>query len=77
MPFAPRVPIKVRCPAIWVGGSDNSLARLWGGRLSTEEQFARLHHVPDIEIASIPDAGHMLHHDQPEALAALLLRFLA
>jgi pimeloyl-ACP methyl ester carboxylesterase len=26
---------------------------------------------------TLPDAGHMMHHDQPEALAGLLEEFLA
>ncbi|HEX6829000.1 MAG TPA: alpha/beta hydrolase, partial [Burkholderiales bacterium] len=31
----------------------------------------------DLREAVIPDAGHMLHHDQPEALARVLEPFLA
>ncbi|MHB1114057.1 MAG: alpha/beta fold hydrolase, partial [Acidovorax defluvii] len=27
-------------------------------------------------IAVVPDAGHMLHHDQPEAVAALIEQFV-
>jgi pimeloyl-ACP methyl ester carboxylesterase len=30
-----------------------------------------------VEIARIEDAGHMMHHDQPAALAALIERFIA
>jgi pimeloyl-ACP methyl ester carboxylesterase len=30
-----------------------------------------------LERAVLNDAGHMLHHDQPEALAGLLQAFLA
>ncbi|MCZ8129982.1 MAG: alpha/beta hydrolase [Steroidobacteraceae bacterium] len=30
----------------------------------------------DLEIATLPGAGHMLHHEQPEAVAALIDRFL-
>jgi pimeloyl-ACP methyl ester carboxylesterase len=33
--------------------------------------FANLRHV------TLPEAGHMLHHDQPEALARLIEDFLA
>jgi len=33
--------------------------------------------LPDCRIERLPEAGHMLHHDQPEALAALLQDFLA
>jgi pimeloyl-ACP methyl ester carboxylesterase len=33
--------------------------------------------VPNLEQARIEDAGHMLHHDQPQQLAALIERFIA
>jgi pimeloyl-ACP methyl ester carboxylesterase len=32
--------------------------------------------VPSLQKATIQDAGHMLHHDQPQALATLLENFL-
>jgi len=32
--------------------------------------------VADAEHATVPDAGHMLHHDQPEAVARLIEDFL-
>jgi pimeloyl-ACP methyl ester carboxylesterase len=32
--------------------------------------------VPDLRRARIDGAGHMLHHDQPQALAQVLLDFL-
>jgi pimeloyl-ACP methyl ester carboxylesterase len=32
--------------------------------------------VPVLQKASLPDAGHMLHHDQPVLLAELLENFL-
>jgi pimeloyl-ACP methyl ester carboxylesterase len=31
----------------------------------------------DCRFISIPDAGHMLHHDQPRAVAAAIEPFLA
>jgi pimeloyl-ACP methyl ester carboxylesterase len=33
--------------------------------------------VPKVEMSLLTDCGHMLHHDQPQALAERLLRFLA
>ena len=36
----------------------------------------RVHAVPDLRIVTVPDAGHMLHHDQPERLARLIEDFL-
>jgi len=33
--------------------------------------------ISNVRTAIITDAGHMLHHDQPEALARLIEEFLA
>jgi pimeloyl-ACP methyl ester carboxylesterase len=41
------------------------------------EFHERLKSVPALQQAVIQDAGHMLHHDQPQALAALLEKFMA
>jgi pimeloyl-ACP methyl ester carboxylesterase len=40
------------------------------------EEQRRLSVVPGAEHATISDAGHMLHHDQPEAVARLIADFL-
>jgi pimeloyl-ACP methyl ester carboxylesterase len=59
-----------------VEGSDDQLTRFWGKRYPREDFEARLALVPGLERAVLQDAGHMLHHDQPEALAAVLQPFL-
>lgn len=66
---------QIRSPALWIGAADDTLSRIWGGRLSTEEHFARLGHVPGLKIIRIPDTGHMLHHDQPLTLAEVIDEF--
>ncbi len=45
------------------------------GHDGTDDYFRGLY--PDLRIATLPDAGHMMHHEQPEAVAALIERFLA
>ena len=43
-----------------------------------DEQKARVQHaVANVRREVIQDAGHMLHHDQPQALAALVEAFLS
>jgi pimeloyl-ACP methyl ester carboxylesterase len=32
--------------------------------------------VPNLQKKQVPDAGHMLHHDQPQVLADMLEAFL-
>ncbi|MCE4536273.1 alpha/beta hydrolase [Pelomonas sp. P7] len=68
---------RIAAPTLWVEGSDDQLSRFWGGRYPREDFEARLALVPDLKRAVLQDAGHMLHHDQPEALAAQISAFLA
>ncbi|MBE7941330.1 MULTISPECIES: alpha/beta hydrolase [Ramlibacter] len=67
----------ITAPVLAVEASDDSLTQWWQGRYTLDEYHERLKSVPDCRIARIEDAGHMLHHDQPEALARLLEAFLA
>ena len=67
---------RIAAPTLWVEGSDDQLSRFWGSRYPREDFEARLALVPRLERTVLQDAGHMLHHDQPEALAARLELFL-
>lgn len=64
-------------PVLAVEAANNSLETFWNGRYTLAEYHQRLQSIPQVEIATIPDAGHMLHHDQPELLAGLIERFIA
>ena len=68
---------RLSMPVLAVEASDNSLDVWWKGRYKLAEYHERLKVVPNVEIARIEDAGHMMHHDQPEVLAALIERFIA
>ena len=68
---------RIAAPVLWLEGSDDQLTRFWGKRFPREEFEARLAVVPSVERAVIHNAGHMLHHDQPEAVAARVSEFLA
>ncbi len=68
---------RITAPTLWVEGSDDQLTRFWGGRYPREEFESRLAVVPDLARTVLQDAGHMLHHDQPESLAEHLERFLS
>ncbi len=67
---------RIVAPLLWVEGADTDVAKWWGDRYPRREFEARLDRVPQVERETLADCGHMLHHDQPEALAARLLRFL-
>lgn len=64
-------------PVLAVEASDNSLDLWWKDSYTLEQYHERIKAVPNVEIALIPDAGHMMHHDQPALLAELIERFIA
>lgn len=66
----------ITAPTLCVEASGDSLAQWWKGKYTLAEYHERLKSVPNVQSAVIQDAGHMLHHDQPERLAALLEGFL-
>ena len=68
---------RISAPVLWVEASDDSLANWWKGRFTHAQFQERLAHVPQVAKARIEEAGHMLHHDQPEAVARQIENFLA
>ena len=64
-------------PVLMVEGSDDSLGGWWKDRYTLAEFHQRLQAVPACPRVVLPDSGHMLHHDQPVALAKLIEEFLA
>jgi len=67
---------RIVAPLLWVEGADTDMSKWWGDRYPRSEFEARLAVVPRTERQTLKNCGHMLHHDQPEALAARLLAFL-
>jgi pimeloyl-ACP methyl ester carboxylesterase len=67
----------IRAPLLAVEASDDSLGQWWKGRYTLDEYHQRLKSVPDARVARVEDAGHMLHHDQPAAVARLIEEFTA
>jgi pimeloyl-ACP methyl ester carboxylesterase len=68
---------RITAPVLAVEASDDSLGQWWKGRYTLDEFHERLKSVPNLTLAVIQDAGHMLHHDQPQELAALIEEFTA
>jgi pimeloyl-ACP methyl ester carboxylesterase len=67
---------RITAPVLSVTASDDSLSQWWKGMFTLAEYHERIRNIPDIRSAVIDDAGHMLHHDQPQALATLIEGFL-
>jgi len=66
----------ITAPTLWVEGDASDLSQFWGDRYPRADFEARLSAVPRLDKQMIRAAGHMLHHDQPEALARCLEDFL-
>jgi pimeloyl-ACP methyl ester carboxylesterase len=66
---------RVTAPVLLVSGRDSHIR---GWMKDTPEQLAqRKAAFPDLREAELEDCGHMMHHDQPQRLAALLEEFLS
>jgi len=63
----------INAPVLWVEGSDsqNALAL----RMSVAERDSRKRSYSNLTQKVVPESGHMLHHDQPEIVAALIEDF--
>ena len=68
---------RISAPVLWVEAADSQPEVWWAGRYSKAEFHERLNSVPRAERHVLPGCGHMLHHDQPEALAERMAQFLA
>ncbi len=68
---------RIGAPMLFVEASRNQLEQWYRGKFTLAEFHQRLAHVPQVSKVLVQDAGHMLHHDQPEQLAALIEAFLA
>lgn len=67
---------RITAPVLSITASDDSLGQWWKGQYTLADYRQRLQAVPDLREAVVDDAGHMLHHDQPQALARLIRDFL-
>lgn len=67
----------ISAPTLMVNADSDSLAQWWGNSFSRAEHHERLKVVKDLKEVTVPDCGHMLHHDQPHRVAALIDSFLS
>jgi pimeloyl-ACP methyl ester carboxylesterase len=68
----------ITAPVMWVEAEDTNMWQWMGPKPAARIEIdRRLGHLADVQVNMMPDAGHMLHHDQPERLAAMIEAFLA
>jgi pimeloyl-ACP methyl ester carboxylesterase len=66
---------EVSAPVLWVDAAESETPKRLN--MTASELAERRAAFRNLRHVAVPDAGHMLHHDQPEALARLLEEFLA
>ena len=65
---------RVAAPVLWIDAEHSETRTRM--RLSPEELAERRAAFKDLKYVTLADAGHMLHHDQPEQLARAIEEFL-
>jgi pimeloyl-ACP methyl ester carboxylesterase len=63
---------RIEAPVLLVAASDRGE---WHRFVETDEYRERLRAIPTLERATVDQAGHMLHHDQPDRVASLIEEF--
>ncbi len=74
---------RIVAPTLWVAALQSHIPR-WldahpegeGAAHTLAGVRRRLAHIANAELVTVGDAGHMLHHDQPRAVAGALEAFL-
>ncbi|MBC3875623.1 alpha/beta fold hydrolase [Undibacterium flavidum] len=67
----------IAAPVLWVEANDTDIWRMIGSKEEARVEIdRRMKFIPNMQTKVVMDAGHMLHHDQPEELAVMLEAFL-
>jgi pimeloyl-ACP methyl ester carboxylesterase len=66
--------MRVTAPVLWVEGAESALLARWRSEGADLDERKRC--FAHLTTRTLPGAGHMLHHDQPEQLAAMVEEFL-
>jgi len=64
---------EIRAPLLFVAGADSDHTRRYAGDASL---VGMRELIPRFTLVTVANAGHMVHHEQPEALAAAIEQFM-
>ncbi|MGI4718721.1 MAG: alpha/beta fold hydrolase [Janthinobacterium lividum] len=68
---------QITAPVLWVEAEETEMWRWMGPKEQARAEIdRRREHLARVTPRMMPGAGHMLHHDQPESLAAMIEAFL-
>jgi pimeloyl-ACP methyl ester carboxylesterase len=65
----------IAAPVLWIWGEDDADVKRWSGD-DPHDWDRRRAAFRQLSECTLRDAGHMMHHDQPEAFAATIEAFL-
>ena len=65
---------EVSAPVLWVDAADSDTLKRMG--MDASQQVERRAAFRNLRHVTVQDAGHMLHHDQPELVAGFIEQFL-
>ena len=67
----------ITAPVLWVEATETDVWRWIGAKEKARAEIdRRIATIANVTTASIPDASHMLHHDQPQLVAERIEAFL-
>jgi pimeloyl-ACP methyl ester carboxylesterase len=68
---------RIAAPVLWVEAEETDMWRWLGPKeVARAEVDRRMAEIPKVTPRMVPEAGHMLHHDQPVLLASMIEDFL-
>jgi pimeloyl-ACP methyl ester carboxylesterase len=68
---------RIEAEVLWVEAEHTEIWRWMGAKEAARAEIGRrIACIPKVRTATVNDAGHMLHHDQPLLVADLIERFL-
>jgi pimeloyl-ACP methyl ester carboxylesterase len=68
---------QITAPTLYVEATETDMARWMGAKDSARLEIdRRIATIPGVTTRMVENAGHMLHHDQPEVLARIIEDFL-
>lgn len=67
---------RIKAPVLWLAARDSFIMKGYSGPEGEADYLERIACFSDIRVETLEEAGHNMHHDQPERLARLIEAFL-
>jgi pimeloyl-ACP methyl ester carboxylesterase len=68
---------EIAAPVLWIEAEDSISLRWPGSPLENRKEIERrIRYIPKVTVSLVRNAGHMVHHDQPEDVAHRIEEFL-